>query len=167
MKSINKTRKNKKGVSEVVAYVLLIVLAVSIASMVYAWLKQQPKILEEGQECPEGTKLVILNIEYNEGTNLTFDIQNRGLFTTNGFTIKMNNRRGENIGAFILNRSEMNILPGDTISYEKKWTLSKLKDINDKILGEPITYLTLQPWVKDKKTGKILICKESSSVELT
>src|SRR3989338_8510283 len=61
-------KENKKAVSEVVSYVLLIVVAISLSIIVYAWIKiQLPK---EIIECPEGVSVIIKDYQCNEQNNI-------------------------------------------------------------------------------------------------
>ena len=87
-------KKEKKAVSEVVAYVLLIVIALSIAGMVYGWLKFH--IPKEKQTCPDGVSIVIKDYSCNAtAKEITLDLQNKGLFNIDGFYIKTSNKSGE------------------------------------------------------------------------
>lgn len=86
--------RNKKGLSEVVGYVLLIVIAISIALLVYGWLKAQ--IPKETEKCPEGVSLFIS--EYNCGLgnkNINLKLKNNGLFNIDGFIVKVSNKSGD------------------------------------------------------------------------
>ena len=79
-----------KGISIMVAYVLLVVIAISLALIVYAWLKSV--IPGETKECPDDMFLVASDYEcYSDDSgqefiNISFD--NKGLFTIDGFYIK-------------------------------------------------------------------------------
>jgi hypothetical protein len=90
-----KNKKNKKAVSELISYVLLVVLALAMAGGVYAYLKfyaQSP--LPEGP-C-DGISISL--IDYSCENNLmTIKIKNTGRFST--FTkVKLYNSIGEIIG---------------------------------------------------------------------
>ncbi len=81
---------NKKGISELVSYVLLIVLAIAIASGVYIWLTSIAKP-SNAVECPD----VNLRLESyeciqrfaNDPGKLTLDLKNNGKFDITGFRI--------------------------------------------------------------------------------
>jgi len=81
-----KHNKNKKGLSEIIAYTLLILIAVAIAGAIYAWLQiQLPK---ERLECPEGVSVSIssYSCDDSEGIiNITF--KNKGLFNLDGANV--------------------------------------------------------------------------------
>jgi len=86
----HKSIKNKKrAISELIAYVLLISLAISLSSVVFLWLKfyvQQGTV----QTCPDGVSVIIKDYSCSQGafTNtLNLTIQNKGLFTINGTVV--------------------------------------------------------------------------------
>lgn len=80
-------RQTRRAQSEIVSYVLLIVLAIGMSVAVYAFLhfylpKNQP-------QCPEGTSLIIANVSCNLATNTTnISLVNKGLFNVDGVYIK-------------------------------------------------------------------------------
>jgi len=80
-----RVKTNKKGLSEIIAYVLLIVVAISLSLLVYAWLKGQ--MPGKTEQCPEGINLVIEDYSCSGGViNLT--LRNKGLFVLEGIIIK-------------------------------------------------------------------------------
>ena len=90
---LNKRRKmqdkravNKKAVSLMISYVLLIVIGLGIAGMVYGWVKFRATVPEQ-IGCPENTALIIKRYSCeNNIINVTF--QNKGLFSLDGFYIR-------------------------------------------------------------------------------
>lgn len=81
---------NKKGVSIMVGYVLLIVLAVVIATITYQGLKTY--LPQEKVECPDDVSIFIKEslCEVDEITgnrNLSITLQNKGLFDIAGYFI--------------------------------------------------------------------------------
>jgi len=85
---------NKKGVSIMVAYVLLIIIAISISLVVYAFIKAQ--VPGEIKECSGDASVVMM--DYECGTTTTTQVKwieitfkNNGLFTINGVLIKGSN----------------------------------------------------------------------------
>jgi hypothetical protein len=79
-------KKNKKGISLMVSYVLLIIIAVGISVGVFAYLKLY--LPTEQPECPYGTSLIISYAKCNSGT-LTLNITNNGLRNVTGAFIRM------------------------------------------------------------------------------
>jgi len=84
---------HKKGVSEMVGYALLVALALSIALLVYAWLKAYtPGNVEN---CPEDIALILADVVCNPSSKLiNITLQNKGLFNVNGFYLKASNTSG-------------------------------------------------------------------------
>jgi len=82
--------KNKKALSEVVSYVLLIVIAVSLSVGVYAWLKVY--VPKNTVECEQGASVIIKDFSCDtEANKLTITFQNKGLFDIDGIYIKIAN----------------------------------------------------------------------------
>lgn len=94
IKTIAEKRKNRRAVSEVISYVLLIVIAMSLAAGVYAWMKFY--VPSENEEtCPDETALAIVNYtcKYiklpvsSARSTIALSIENKGLFDVDGFFI--------------------------------------------------------------------------------
>lgn len=81
---------NKKAVSDMVSYVLLIVIALSISAGVYSWMRFYVPSENESQKCSEDVAISITNYNCkNKLINLT--IENKGYFTVDGFFIRGSN----------------------------------------------------------------------------
>jgi hypothetical protein len=88
--------KNKKAVSEVISYVLLIVIAMSLATGVYAWMKFYVPS-EKEEKCADDTAISIIdyNCLYNpilggpenKKNEIRLTISNQGFFEVDGFFI--------------------------------------------------------------------------------
>lgn len=92
--------KTKRGLSEIVGYVILIVIAMTLSVAVYAWLKV---IVPKNQlECPDDISISIENYNcYNEESSVFYGpkiinltIRNRGLSEIDGINMKIANRTG-------------------------------------------------------------------------
>jgi len=80
--------EDKRGVSTLVSYVFLIVIVVTLAILVYSWLK--PVIPQDTAECPEKITLVISNITCDSDTDkVKIKIKNKGLFNVDGINLKI------------------------------------------------------------------------------
>ncbi len=81
------SKKNKRAVSLMVSYVLLISIVVMISIGVYAWLNGLGRFSPE-IDCEEGTSLVIDEITgCNSGGPLEFNVRNNGRFNINGVLV--------------------------------------------------------------------------------
>ncbi|MEK6918813.1 MAG: archaellin/type IV pilin N-terminal domain-containing protein [Nanoarchaeota archaeon] len=80
---------NKKGLSEVVGYVLLIAIAISLSIVVYSFMKSYvPK--ESTSDCPSGTSMIIADYKCDTTKKvLNLTLQNKGLFDIDGFIIRI------------------------------------------------------------------------------
>ena len=83
-------RKNeKRAITELIAYVLLISLAIALSIIVYNWLRFYV-LPYESKACPDGVSLIIQEYSCNGGIiNLT--VRNKGLFKIDGYIFKVNN----------------------------------------------------------------------------
>lgn len=80
--------RNKRGLSEIVGYVLLIVFAVSMSAIVFAWLRA--KVPKAEETCPDDVSIEIISYSHNTADRiLNFDLRNRGLFSINGISIRL------------------------------------------------------------------------------
>ncbi len=106
---------NKRGVSEVVGYVMLISISFVLAGMVYTWLKFYVAP-EEEIKCDAGVSLTIRSYTYNCDTgSLNLSVQNRGLFDVDGYVVRVNNRSAESgIGVYTLNRTGKSLPTGES-----------------------------------------------------
>ena len=78
-------QRNKKGVSEVVGYVLLIAVAVSISFLVYSYLKLY--VPKEIPKCQEEVSLIVYNYTC-ANQQLALTLQNKGFFSIDGAFIR-------------------------------------------------------------------------------
>src|SRR3989338_6277896 len=82
-------RNEKKGVTELLAYVLLIGLAVSLSVIVYNWLRGYA-ILSPTRACPDGVSLIVDDYSCIGGVfNLT--LRNKVLFNIDVYVLRINN----------------------------------------------------------------------------
>ena len=82
---------DKKGLSEIIGYVLLVIIALSLSLIVYTWIKG---ILPgKTEKCPDGVSLVIDAYECDLGKemiNITF--KNQGRFNVDAAIIRFSNK---------------------------------------------------------------------------
>lgn len=141
---------NKKGVSEIVSYVLLISMTLAISGVIYAWLVFY---VTPGQEikCDEGVSLTIQAYNYNCTTGeLNLSLQNRGMFNIDGYLIRVNNKSGSKIGVYSLNKTGTKINTSEVYDdyYLDSHILDSLgSDENKKEFTGNITFIEIQPFV--------------------
>ncbi len=100
---LNKKRlMNKKGISELISYILLITLTIAIASGTYVWLKSIA-VPPQNVECPDVSLWIVNESCYGQSDNsdeignLTFFLENKGRIDINGFRIQVSNKTTESI----------------------------------------------------------------------
>jgi len=69
-----------------IAYVLLIVIGISVAFLVYQWLKLQ--IPAQSEKCSEDVRIIIKSYECNEVNKINLIFQNKGLFNIDGVYVR-------------------------------------------------------------------------------
>lgn len=85
----NNPIKSKKAVSEMVAYVILISIALGLALAVYTYLTYVVKIIEPVKDCKDGTTISLDSYECdNNLRTITLRIKNNGRFNVNGVIVK-------------------------------------------------------------------------------
>lgn len=163
-KKINK--KNKKAVSLMLSYVLLIAIAVSLSIGVYSWLKFIAKGTEETEECPKDVSLEIQNYECLANKEIRLEIKNKGLFNISGIAVRGTDNKSQEAWFKLKDVSEVgNIEVGEAYIF-----LRALRPNNSstyKFSYEGLTRLEkieIQP-VRVKK-DEVIFCKESTSQEI-
>jgi len=92
---LKKINKNKRALSEIVSYALLILIALAIGTLIFVWLLgiiNDPKT----EKCPEdGVSIVIREaICHDADDKVEIAIANQGRFNISGFVVKGSNNPG-------------------------------------------------------------------------
>lgn len=145
---------NKKAVSEIVSYTLIIVIAVGISILVYASLKLY--LPSDKQTCPDEISIIIQNAECNN-SYLVLNLKNQGLFNVSALYIRMANasrttRMQINQGKEILSPQ---IPPGGT----ERWA----KDVTSIVTADGTYTVEIQPALISKQ--KIILCERAVVTE--
>jgi hypothetical protein len=145
---------NKKALSLMVSFVLLVGMSVALAGMVYAWLKFYVQKPFPEESCPE-VSIIIYNYTCSNPTVyprfITLNVQNRGFFNISGFMVKINdkaeNEEGGGIaGRFSLPCKEYSISPGQIQKTVFQFPLSTIQQIEI----EPFLGTCAKPALCDK-----------------
>ena len=117
MKILSPLGKQKKGLSNMVAYVLLITITIALSVLVYNWLQFYVGA-SDLEECPDGVNLVIQNYTCSKGQNgkVNVTLKNKGLFEVDGFILRVHDRIDADFGFYTLNSSGSVISVGGTDS---------------------------------------------------
>ncbi len=135
--------KNKKALSEIVGYVLLIAIALALAVGVFAWLKvfTQESTL---QKCPDGVSLIIEDYSYFcSAGEINLTLENKGLFSLDGFyargTDNAETQPTKLIGDEFGNLFKKQLRPGETTSL-----ILKFNNLN-------LALVQIQPFIDNTK----------------
>ena len=155
--------EGKKGLSNLVAYVLLISITISLSVLVYGWLKSYVGG-EDVEECPEGINLIIDSYECYTGANgnLTVKVKNRGLFDIDGFTLRVHDEDYAEFGFYVFTADGVSLSPG-----ESNATVYKFADYNAVHAGddiEDVKLVDVQPFLID---GGRINCDAYASQRVT
>jgi len=101
---------NKRGLSIMIGYVLLITIAVIIGVVVYSWLKTY--VPTEVPSCPDGTSLFVKGAPC-EGENLSLTLENNGRFDVSGYYIRGKKDAGEDVATIDLGGYDYNNFYGE------------------------------------------------------
>ena len=165
---------NKKGLSIMIGYVLLVAIAVVIGVIVYAWLRTY--IPTEIPSCPDGTSL-FLKVTCEE-ENLSVKLDNNGRFDVSGYYIRGSNLSGEEVVATIdLGEYDYNNLyeglggvvlfkigdtsnPGDTSGLKpgEDWT-----DVFN-LSSQEVNFIEIVPARYQERKGKIVLVVCSKAI---
>jgi len=111
--------KEKRGVSLIVSYALLIVILIMLSMLVYSFLKL--RLPSDFDECREGVSLTAENVVCSNETGIiTFNVLNNGLFTVPAFFVRFYEKDSKvgwqlNKGRELLDNA---ILPDESVSFQ-------------------------------------------------
>jgi len=160
-------KQNKKAVSLMLSYVILISIIIALSVGVYAFMKIIINSAEESTDCKEGTSVIIedYNCDYEE--NLELKIRNDGRFNVDGIIVSVGNNPKEMPITYLMPQISGGVLEGH---YQFSETLKPGEllsaDFSNKNLEgnlvnlEDIRILQFQPFInyKDEK----IYCTKSS-----
>ncbi len=173
---MNKIKNNKKGLSEIISYVMLIVIAISLSIIVYTWL--QIYVPKEKIECPSDVSLVINEYSCDENLNIiNITFKNKGLFDVEGVNVKIANRSVNSVPIYDLKSRSGSIFGTGSATDTEGYTyfnapMSPGFEYTDRFeYGEYEKILKIQitPFIFDKKSSdrkdSIVLCSDSAIVQ--
>lgn len=149
-------KMNKRGLSEVVAYVMLISMALALSGIIYAWLKTTATT-QPNEKCDENIALILkdYNCSYEgDKINLNLRLKNQGLFSVEGYLIRVSTDEGSKIADITLDKTGSKIGPTEEISVSYNITVENEKQV---------TLIDLQPF-QFKDSVKILCDLQSQEI---
>jgi hypothetical protein len=172
MRALSPLAKRKKALSNLVAYVLLISITISLSVFVYGWLRFYVSP-GEADSCPEGVNVIIRSYECylpygGEGGRIKVTLKNKGLFTVDGYELRVHDREGADFGFYLFDDVGMQIKPGEEWSETYWFNATKFFSLNDLVQGvddelENVTLVEVQPFIDD---GGEIRCKSYASQDV-
>ncbi len=136
--------KNKRGVSAIIGYVMLIAIVIAISIGVYTWMRSY--IPSEAIACPDGVSVSLTDVSYNcTAHQLNFTLENSGTFSIAGYLVKATNNSAQTIATIDLTQyyADQSKISANTIFYGSYTSgANGIGPLGDKdSLGNP-TYIT-------------------------
>ena len=169
MRAMFRPSKDKSGLSNVVAYVMLISITVALSVMVYGWLRfyvTSPEI----EACSDGVNIIIRSYECFVGSRLNITLKNKGRFTVDGYVLRVHDRKDAKFGIYTFDDKGVVIEPGDEYSQAYYFNdtddgYSKFKELNiGAAFLNTVTLVEVQPFMMESN-GEIK-CKGYASQEI-
>lgn len=83
-------KMHKKGVSVMIGYIILVSIALVMASIIYYWIRNYVPVAP--LECPDGSSIFIKSVKYNCSSELiNISLKNNGRFNLGGYFIHASN----------------------------------------------------------------------------
>jgi len=165
MRVLLRLNKGKRGLSNVVAYVLLIAIVVALSALVYNWLRFYVSE-EEVSECSDGVGVLIKNYNCYESTEedagrLMITLKNKGRFSIDGYLLRVHDRPGAEFGFYTLDKVGEPIVPGG--EYSAVYYFNDTYDFSGDKTLETLTFVEVQPFMMD---GGNISCKSYAFQEV-
>ena len=151
----------KKGVSIIVAYVILVTIAIALSVLVYNWLRYYVDV-EESEDCPDNIMIVVKDYNYDcDSDKLNITVQNKGLFTVDGFYLRAHNRTGADVGIYVLDKSGEVIKPGEDVAM---LNIDSSVDADGNSISGSLTFVEVQPFLQEENKKQIFCGAVASQV---
>lgn len=173
-KSIEQKRQ-KKAVSAIIGYILLVTFALVIAGAVYQWLKTY--VPKEGLKCPDEASLYVSDYDFDGiSKELSLTLKNNGQFSVGGIFIYYSNSSSQTIAPYDLSEKiksgEIFLNPGIALdvpgenSFEPK---GNDKEIIFDVTGINYIYsveITPIRWQEEKNKKQVVSCTNAKTKKI-
>jgi hypothetical protein len=141
--------RNRRGISLILSYALLISITVALSIGVYSWLRFYVSPGDD-VDCPDGVKLSIQSYEclYN-GFNLV--VKNKGTHILGGFRLAVHDRPGAELALYVIDEEGVDLAPGEDFDYNYNYSSYGEKEITG------ITLIEVSPFLV--KNNKKVLCE--------
>ena len=166
MRVLSRLSNQRRGLSNIVAYVLLISITLALSVMVYSWLRFFVGS-DEIKECSEDVNIIIRSYEcYLPGSGksgrLIVTLKNKGLFTVDGYVLRVHDRPGAKFGVYVFNESGTPMLPGSNHTHIYRFDNPVVVD-SAGVQLEDVSLVEVQPFMME---GGEISCKSYSFQEV-
>lgn len=122
-------KSNKKAVSIMIGYVLLVTISIVMGIIIYQWIKTY--VPSDDIECPEGVSLFIKQYIYDCNNNqLNLTLKNNGVFSLAGYFIYGSNKTDEELATIDLsNFTKLGQGKGGTVLLDTKNSFNPNEEI--------------------------------------
>ena len=93
---------NRRGISNVLGYVLLIGIVIVLSGIIFVWLKTYVPN-DNVLECPDSVSVMLKDVSCSPENGLTFKLKNNGLFDVEGYIIKAKTSENQELATANLN----------------------------------------------------------------
>jgi hypothetical protein len=160
---------NKKGVSVLIGYVLLITFVIFLGAMVYTWMKSY--VPQEDLECPEDVSLFIKDYICT-GNELNLTLKNNGKFSIGGYFIRVTDDPQVGLAtidiSFNISSAEGQFIPpsgvkfdGEENSLAPNLDESHTFDISDHYPIYSVEIIPLR-WQEQSRRKRVVSCRTAS-----
>lgn len=154
---------NKRGISPVIALVLLIMMGMVLAGIVYTGVKNSVVPKEEVIYCPEATDLIIRDVSCSTQNNLCLTLANKGKFSPDGYVLRADNRSPKSYGLYNLDENGSIVNPGEESFVNFSFPINYSRDNEEGFLSN-LTYVEIQPYKIEN--GERFLCDTIISQEV-
>lgn len=120
--------KNKKGVSVIIGYVMLISIGLILGIIVYTYLKTY--VPKEAMECPEGVSILITQYDC-VGNSFNVTLKNNGKFNYMGYFIHASENSTIDIATINLANNFLNASVGEAASLPNSHIIFSLDNLDE------------------------------------
>jgi len=165
--------KNRKGVSPMIGYVLLVTFVIILGVVIYNWMKTY--IPQEDIDCPDGTSLFIKDYTCSN-SSLNITLKNNGKFSVGGYFIYATTTPQQELAtkdlSFYINENFSLLSPtgvkltGEYNSLSPNEEEVEVFDLS--ALTETIYTIEIVPirWQKEGRVNRLVSCKNSKVREV-
>src|SRR3989338_10001212 len=149
---------NKRGVSALIAYVLLIAMGVTAAGIVYTGVSKTVDV-KNYVSCPEAVDLSIRDYQCTLYGSFCLTVSNKGRFNASGYIVRVDNRTPRGPDLYVINESGSNVFTGENIKFAYPFPIEYNKEDGEYGEISIVSYVEIQP-TRINDRGKVELCEE-------